>query len=134
LARIGRYVGNEHHRPVEFIDGIGRKTCLLRARRLARGMHQSGFSAVMAITESRIHFVRQFALRARRAIDEQHSRFGAFLYRVTDMNTQESEIRLLTEQELGVVTGAMGVDVPVQILGRPLHISASTDFGISGAY
>lgn len=61
-------------------------------------------------------------------------RGSARSYTGTDMNTQESEIRLLTEQELGVVAGAMGVDVPVQILGRTLHIWASTDVGISGAY
>jgi hypothetical protein len=50
------------------------------------------------------------------------------------MIEQNSDIRLLTEQEFKVVSGGVGVDVPVQILGRTLHIWASTDVGISGAY
>jgi hypothetical protein len=108
---------------------------LLIARKTPRQGHASIGLFSSDGDHGKSHSLRAtIALRARSAIDEQHSRFGAFLYRVTDMNTQESEIRLLTGQELGGIAGAMGVDVPVQILGRTLHISASTDFGISGAY
>ena len=50
------------------------------------------------------------------------------------MRSQTNEIRLLTEEELVAVSGTVGVDVPVEILGKTLHIWASTDVGISGAY
>jgi hypothetical protein len=50
------------------------------------------------------------------------------------MHSQSNEIRLLTENELVAVSGSVGVDVPVEILGSTLHIWASTDVGISGAY
>ena len=50
------------------------------------------------------------------------------------MDTQKNGVRALTEDEQSAVAGGMFMDASVEIMGRTLHVWASSDVGISGAY
>ena len=50
------------------------------------------------------------------------------------MDQQKNDVRPLTEEELSSVAGGMFMDASVQIMGKTLHVWASSDVGISGAY
>jgi hypothetical protein len=52
----------------------------------------------------------------------------------TNMDTQKNEVRALTEAEQSPVAGGLFIDAPVEIMGKTLHIWASSDSGIGGAY
>jgi bacteriocin-like protein len=71
------------------------------------------------------------AITAKAADWDEHLRFSAI---GVIMNTQHNDVRELTEKELSSVAGGMFMDASVQIMGKTLHVWASSDFGISGAY